>query len=220
MKTMYMNGATGTAAIIDGEDLSILDDPYNNTDKIYFNSNFDYLYKVGSISGSSIFPYLGGTISTGYFSNTKDLVGTLPWDSSASPLIVGTFNSLPAYGQTEVQRNNNRCFRFAGLEYNIANGLLSVYSREFALAINTPLASITLDISLDIFSYTDTTTLDNNIISLEGDQVIFGRGKFNSNNTYGKLLSSSNKRIATNKTITPIKYDYTYSIPSSIGITS
>lgn len=190
-KTLYVDGLTGRTAIMDGNlNLDAVANPYAHTDILYFHSSFNYLYYVNTFSGNATFPYLGGTISTGYVSNNSVLIGSMPWTSTKNPFVFSYINSIPSCGDIQWQKNNDVSFRLVGIVYEVVSNTLNIYAHEFAIAILTALASTT--ISVVSYVYTDTgDETGNTIASIEADHCYFENGKFDSEKKYCTATSGT-----------------------------
>ncbi|MGE4267186.1 MAG: hypothetical protein AB7F25_07105 [Deferribacterales bacterium] len=185
-KTFYANGSAGKMAIMDGElDLSVINNPLSNIDKLYFHNSLDYLYKIGSVSGVANYPSLNG--SSSWVSLTTVPIGTLAWNDSYVPIIIGRVNGVENNGSVLVQKNSESSFRFVSITSSFASGVLTIAGTELALT-GSPLSSINVNISADIYTFDYPSEMK--ICDISTDSVQFGNGRFRSDREYLRLGTS------------------------------
>lgn len=180
-KTFYANGNTGVVAIIEGENISIIDDPYNNTDSIYFHSDFNYLKYEQTVSGSVSMPASSGYSS---ISTAKVALATISWDTSLVPVVFFKINGFDVCGDrifaidyTELSGSLRYLASYSGYT-KLLTSSLEIGVSQFKY--DRPAQSLT--VSADIYSLS--LQESSRYIEITQDRVIFSGGKFDSNNNY------------------------------------
>lgn len=180
-KTLYADGNTGTVAIIEGDDTSIISDPYNNTSSIYFHSEFNYLKHVTSVSGTVNMPASSGFSS---ISTAQVALTTITWDSSLTPIVFFNINGFDVCGD-----------RIFDVDYAQATGSLlylasySGYTKINASTLEVGISQFKYDrpsqnLSVNVDIYSLSLEDSNKYIEITENRAIFSGGKFDSDDKY------------------------------------
>lgn len=189
-KTFYADGQTGKVAIMKGEfSQTVLDNPRANTDKLYFHSDLDYLYKIGEMSGTFSFKAVSG------INRAAKLVASVPFDASLRPVVFMYLNGFPLLNPKLVHYDYATAInaiineRFIGGLYSLSSGWLNLYAYTMYVATNIP--SYTGTLSAKIFAYQPTFNGTENLL-ITPTTCIFNKGKFKNDKDYLKAGNATN----------------------------
>jgi len=188
-KTFQANGNTGVVAVINGDDVSIIDDPYNHTGDIFFHSDFNYLHYVTTVSGTVTFPSAGSSIV-----KTQVQLASIPWGSDI-PIVFWKINGVDACGDRILSWGGNpsSVLRSVSGWHEVSGGNLILGGAQF----NYNTGSFSVSMSADIYT---SSLFGSSIIDIQGSEVSFGGGKFTSARQY-LHQKIGGFRLATSRTI-------------------
>lgn len=212
-KTFYANG-TGTVAIFDGDDESIVNNPYLNLDKFHFHSDLDYLYYVATISGSLSYPAAswGGVFR-------DDVVATIPWVEGNIPITFTRINGVDVCGDYTFQKSGAYSFRMLGTRTTLEENLLKIGIYQHTLKRRQDIAPFTANYEVKLYSTENRR--EGEPLLITPNRTIFSQGKFDSEKKYAKLGAGFKLHTAPAYSTGSGEYwvTFSYSEPATIEVT-
>ena len=186
-KTLYAHGARGMVAVLEGDDISSVFAPWDESEKFYFHSQFIYLYKHAGGSATVTFPAVPAASGSTVVSSSEEMiVGTVEYDPEQIPVVFFTVNNSEIGGHMLVQKNSDKSFRFLYPKHYSSGGIMTLAVGEYTRTNNQTLTSFQATVSYKVYlgmiNSSDTTNL-----LITPDQCILSKGKFNSEKTYAKI---------------------------------
>lgn len=201
-KTFYADGNSGKVAIMEGDlDLNAVNNPILNTNKLYFHSDLNYLYRVAKFSGNATFDAVPANSW-----NTREVeMGTIAWNIGSPIIFLGRINGVETNINLLVQSNNNlgdfRFVWFAGLLSGSTLRCL-ILSRGDGFYAGLPAFSFSYSCSVFSVKQPDFSAP----FYASPTSIKMGNGKFDSEKVY--IKQGGNFKYATGRTINMNTYGW------------
>lgn len=204
-RKLKADGTTGKVAVYTVEDTAIDDAPFtaplSNLDRVEFHSDLDYLAISSIQTGTLSLPTRTGTTAGTYRHNlfTHGL--------GYQPLVMGHLVSFEGYntpllGTTPIRTPIDRVLPTTQADIRtvqLGADATNVYLHEYMLLVSTSLTYPAVDLNWRVMVTTrnmDSSTGNDNTAShpsnlyISGSRVVFGRGKFDTDRSHIKKVSS------------------------------
>lgn len=204
-RKLKADGTTGKVAVYTVEDTAIDDAPFtaplSNLDRVEFHSDLDYLAISSIQTGTLSLPTRTGTTAGTYRHNlfTHGL--------GYQPLVMGHLVSFEGYntpllGTTPIRTPIDRVLPTTQADIRtvqLGADATNVYLHEYMLLVSTSLTYPAVDLNWRVMVTTrnmDSSTGNDNTAShpsnlyISGSRVVFGRGKFDTDRSHIKKVST------------------------------